>query len=130
MEEKDYLKKQIDQLARALATLIGKVLGVTIVNEIKKVQVIDDFERLTSLDLESIINSKEDAIIPLLLDKGISNEAIEKIAIFLYHYANRFDKDAFISINLRVKEMYEYLKSNQTSISYDLSLLATKLNLS
>ena len=86
MESKDYIQREIDKLVKALASLIGLVLNNSLDDNQTKKKLDTDFEHLIGLN----INSNESELLQSLLDKNVSNNDIEKLAIFFYRYGNRF----------------------------------------
>ena len=82
MENKDYIQREIDRLAKSLALLIGIVINKSLDDNEAKKKIDTDFEYLIGIN----IISNENKLLQYLLSKNVSLNDIEKLAIFFYHY--------------------------------------------
>tara|TARA_B110001452_G_C15219140_1_gene422623 strand:- start:86 stop:427 length:342 start_codon:yes stop_codon:yes gene_type:complete len=110
MENKDYIQREIDRLAKSLDD-----------NEAKK-KIDTDFEYLIGIN----IISNENKLLQYLLSKNVSLNDIEKLAIFFYHYGNRFSSNPNPFFH-KAKQLTNYLIENQSTASYELSLLISNI---
>jgi len=122
MESKDYIQREIDRLAKALALLIGIVINKSLDDNEAKKKLDANFEHLIGI---SII-SNEDKLLQYLLLKRVSLNDIEKLAIFFYHYGNRFPSNPN-PFFYKAKFLADYLIKNQSAASYELSLLISNI---
>jgi hypothetical protein len=119
MEERDYLKKQIDQLGRVLGKILSDLMvlknqgnisqGIEITNQAVKSEL--DYE------LEALLDIPTDIFIQTLIKhKDVSNENLEKLAEIFLLIA---DNTAVINKNMYEKclVIYEYLEKTENVYS-------------
>jgi hypothetical protein len=124
MEEKDYLKKQTDIIAKALADMLNKLNSS--LYETEEEQTIDnDFYEVLEIKLDEFLNMDTGKMIEFLHNKKIRPAAMEKLAIFLYQYYLKILPDDN-RVVLKVKALFEELKG-QSQISFESILIIQNL---
>jgi len=120
MEKQDYLKRQIDQLGKVLAELLGKITGSgknTDASETLEIvsQVLD--ENL-NWDIEQLLNIPEDNFIDTIKDNQLLDDVnIETLADVLVEVAehNPSNEEELLK---RALLMYEYLEQSNKTFSF------------
>ena len=82
MEQRDYLKKQIDELAQVLGKLLSELLQLKKEGKTKESLELTNQTLKTSLtqDLDELLAIPDESFISQLKAKKIKNEAMEKLA--------------------------------------------------
>jgi len=120
MEKQDYLKRQIDQLGKVLAELLGKITGSgknTDASETLEIvsQVLD--ENL-NWDIEQLLNIPEDNFIDSIKENQLLDDVnIETLADVLVEVAehNPSNEEELLK---RALMMYEYLEKSNMTFSF------------
>lgn len=106
MERRDFVEKQIDQLGRALAAMINKLLkgtnhGVSIESDM--IQSVQDG---ISIDLEKVSKLSQDELMEFLInERGYSLENLEKLAkviTLIRNHGSSLSEDSLKSIELSI----------------------------
>ncbi len=136
MERRDFVEKQIDQLGRALAAMINKLLkgtnhGVSIESDM--VQSIQDS---LSIDLEKVSKLTHDELMEFLInERGYSFENLEKLAkvitlirnhgtslsedslkrieLSILNHLTKIDKDFFFERQMRIDHLKKSIATNE-----------------
>lgn len=129
MEQRDYLKKQIDQFGKVLGKIYSDLLGLKNDGQIFAV-----FERTNQalkneldFDIQDILNTPTDRLLDTLIEqKKISNDNLDKLAeIFLLIADNRpGDNKGLYEKSLAI---YDYLQSFEITFILDRQLKITKI---
>jgi hypothetical protein len=121
MEERDYLKKQIDQLGRVLGNILSDLMGLKNQGNISQGIEITNQAVKSELDfdLEALLDIPTDIFIETLTKhKNVSNENLEKLAEIFFLIA---DNTAVINKNIYEKclVIFEYLEKAENVYSLD-----------
>lgn len=118
----DRLKKQIDQLGKALARILSDLLelkaqgrfddGIEITNQTLKTELGLDLEKLTSIEPDDIINV-------LKTEKGVSNDSLSQLADLLLLIADETEAGDNMNLYQNCLVIYEYLEKNESVYSLD-----------
>jgi len=121
MEQRDYLKKQIDQLGKVLAKALSDLLGLKNSGQITAGLVITNQTLKNELDfnVKDLIDTPTDTFIDTLTtDKNITHENLEILAEILLLIAENRQKD-----NKKLFEkclmIYTYLEKAETVYSVE-----------
>ena len=123
MEQRDYLKRQLDQLGKVLEKLFSDLLGkksqgkisegIEMTNQAFKEQLSMNAEELVAIQTDNFINT-------LITEKGLNNENLNKLADILLLIAdNNQDKDKKL-IYEKCLAIYKYLEKAETVYSLDI----------
>jgi hypothetical protein len=121
MEQRDYLKKQIDKLGQVLSKLFSDLLilknsgqinaGLEITNQTLKNELDYDVQGLLDISTGKFIDT-------LTIQKGLSIENLENLAeILLLNAENREDDNKILFEKCLI--IYEYLEKNTSIYSLD-----------
>lgn len=132
MEQRDYLKRQIDQLGKVLGKVIADLLGLRQGNaSLKGVEIVSQaFKDEIDLDLELLLSVETDDLIDFLITgKGFNEENLDKLAEILFMISNDMTSDNPLrnSFFKRCLVIYEYLEMTQQTYSFDRSLRLKKI---
>lgn len=132
MEQRDYLKRQIDQLGKVLGKVIADLLGLRQGNaSLKGVEIVSQaFKDEIDLDLELLLSVETDDLIDFLItEKGFNEENLDKLAEILFMISNDMTSDNPLrnSFFKRCLVIYEYLEMTQQTYSFDRSLRLKKI---
>lgn len=125
MESRDYLKKQIDQAAQAVGSILNDYLGNNPVQDLEMVE--KAFSEELALNLEEILSLENPDFIQLIQkERGWSHEALEGLADLFFKMASDA-KGSLIHKQCAGKSLhlYEFLYRSQVSFSFD---WITKMN--
>jgi len=121
MEQQDYLKKQIDQLARALGRIFSDLLrlknkgqindGIEIANQTLKGELNLDIQDLLEIPAEKFMST-------LRTQKNLTNDSLEKLAEILLLIADK-EQDNNKKIHEKCLTIYEYLEKVENAYSLD-----------
>jgi len=124
MEQRDYLKRQIDQLGKVLGEIITELLGLKSGNA--SIQGIEDVSQILKdeidLDLELLLSIEVDELIDFLItDKGFNDENLDKLADVFFMISNDLASDSSLrsSFLKRCLIIYEYLEMTQQTYSLE-----------
>lgn len=127
----DYLKKQIDQMARVLAKLLGDIIGLKndmriseaeeIVNTVSEKDLGFNFDEVIQKENEELLNY-------LLNEKQFSTETIEAIANILYELGEIMgDKNKQLNYFKKAILLFEHLNKERKTFSFDFMLKINKM---
>lgn len=121
MEQRDYLKKQIDQFAEALAKLLSDLSllkkenerseFIELTNQTLKAQMDQDLEELLSISDETFVN--------ILKTKKIKNEGLDKLAEVLLFIADKEEPVEAKRLYKKSLLLFEKLESVEPIYSMD-----------
>lgn len=121
MEQRDYLKKQIDQLGQVLAKLFSNLLGLKnggqinvgleITNQTLKSELNFDIQDLLDIPTDNFVDT-------LTTQKGLTNENLEKLAEILLLVEDN-QQDNYKKLYERCLTIYEYLEKAENIYSLD-----------
>jgi hypothetical protein len=127
MPQEDYLKKQFDRLARALAKILADLLGlkydVDLNQELKIISELNEAE--LGFDLMEILDLPDDQFIEnLRIEKNFGNENFEILAdIFLFLIENSSNTEQNKVKKKRLAEkcriIWEYLEKSESAYSLE-----------
>lgn len=133
MEDSDYLKKQIDQVTKALGKMLSALLGLKDQGKINEgIEATDQSLKQTlDFDLEGLTAIPTDAFIRTLQEKKkFSNEDFDRLAEIFLLIADELDEpDNKKSIDLYNKclMIYEHLNATGSTYSLDRHMKADRI---
>ena len=124
MEERDYLKRQLDQLGRVLGMLIARLLKTNPEGQIENQSFVNQaLNNELQLDIPTIIDMESEYLLfTLTNEKNVNNDNLEKLAYLFLLLAE--DEDNLNEIerkNLLKKSLiiYEYLQETSDTFSFE-----------
>ena len=121
MEQRDYLKKQIDQLGQVLAKIFSDLIGLKNSGQIiTGIEITDQtLKNELDFDLQDLLDIPTDKFIDTLTtQKGLTNENLDKLAEILLLVADNLEDD-----NKKLFEkcliIHEYLEKVDSIYSLD-----------
>ncbi|MDD3875557.1 MAG: hypothetical protein PHT69_02990 [Bacteroidales bacterium] len=124
MEQRDYLMRQVNQLARVLGKVLFDLLGLKNSGEIIESINITTLSLMSELDidLDELVSIKRDELIHTLIDKmGFNNENLETLSEILMQMGDNFFKinnlnkgESYCQTSLFI---YEYLEKADNTYS-------------
>ena len=124
MERRDLIQKQIDQLGKALAGLLSRLLNLKSQEEVSSAIMGADqgIKDELNLSVEEILQILPNDLIDILKgEKNISNENLDKLAELLFTIAGMKQAIGENSDKLfkQCLTIYEYLEKVETTYSYE-----------
>jgi hypothetical protein len=123
MGQEDHLKRQIDQLARALAKLLLKLMNAPVYEQnVLEETVSKTLKTEMDLDLSDLVSIPEEKIIATLQTRGLSNNHFTTLSEILYHVVVQPDISIELkaSLSRRILLIFDYL--NEHSSTYSLAI--------
>lgn len=121
MEQRDYLKKQIDQLGQVLAKLFSELIGLKNSGQFNAgIELTDQtLKNELDFDVQGLLDIPTDKFIDrLVAQKGLTNENLDKLAEILMFIAdNREDNNK--QLFEKCLTIYEYLEKIDSIYSLD-----------
>ncbi len=126
MESRDFLKKQIDQVAQALGQMLNDFLGNSPVRKTEGIK--QAFTEKLNLDFqELLLLTPEELKTHLIDEKKWSDTAIEHLADLFFSLSNESNSGALNKVYAeKALALYEYLYKQQKSFSFE---WLTKINI-
>jgi hypothetical protein len=121
MEQQDYLKRQIDQLAQALGKMLSGIIGLKNKGQVNEGIEIA-YQTLKSeidLDIQKLVDGPNDFIDTLITEKNFNNESLEKLADILLTIADNRQDDNTKTLYKKCLTIYEYLEKAENVYSID-----------
>lgn len=121
MEQQDYLKRQIDQLAQILGKMLSGIIGLKNKGQVSEGIEIA-YQTLKSevgLDIQKLVDGPNDFIDTLITEKNFTNESLEKLADVLLTIADHKQDDTTQTLYQRCLTIYEYLEKAENVYSID-----------
>lgn len=122
MEQEDYLKRQIDQLARVLGKALTNLLGlknkgqasfgIEISNQILKEELDFDIQELIDINTEDFIQT-------LRTEKHFTNENLDRLAEIFFVLADGQAEKDNRGLYEKCLTIYEYLENADKTYSFD-----------
>ncbi|MFN5985103.1 MAG: hypothetical protein ACK476_15190 [Fluviicola sp.] len=121
MEERDYLKKQIDQMGQVFAKMLSSLLGLKNNGQVNEGLEMSNQTLKKELDftIQELIDLPTDELIEYLtVQKNLTNENLDKLSeILLFHAENsQVEKEKLYK---RCLMIYEYLDSVESIYSLE-----------
>ena len=131
MEEKDYIKKQIDVLGRILGKLLANLIGnknngeivggIEITNQILNEKLNLSIEKISLIPEEEFVNF-------LKTEKEFTNENLEQLAeILMLNVKNVIDEITKIKLYRKYLILLEYIEKNDKTYSLERHLKIEKV---
>jgi hypothetical protein len=119
MGQEDRLKKQIDQLAKALAKMLAKLAGIKQANTAEAVeQVNQNLKNELNLNLDELAGLPDDQLISILtIDHQLNNGHLSQLADILYTSA-KLQSEGSDQLSQKALILYRHLAA--TSKNYSL----------
>lgn len=122
MEQEDYLKRQIDQLARILGKILTDMLGLMNQGQLSAgIQMsIQALKEELDIDIQELIELETSHFIPSLqTEKGFTDKALDQLAAILLAIAdNQHDGDSK-KVYHKCLAIYEYLEKVDKTYSVE-----------
>ncbi len=122
MEQRDYLKRQIDQLGIVLGKIAANLLGIKNQGQISSgIEIANQmFKEELDIDIEELIHFPEDNFIHILqAEKGFNDQNLEKLTdILLFIAANEPNQDQ-TSLYKKCLILHAYLEKVENIYSLD-----------
>ncbi len=121
MEQRDYLKKQIDQLGQVLAKILSDLIGLKNRGELNTgIEMTNQtLKNELDFDLQDIVDIPTDKFIDTIKgQKDLTNENIEKLAEILFVIADN-QVDGNKNLYQKCLAIYAYLENVENSYSLD-----------
>jgi len=124
MEERDYLKRQLDQLGRVLGMLIARLLGTNPEGQMESQAFVNQaLNDELQLDIPKIIDMESEYLLfTLTNEKNLNNDNLEKLAyLFLLLTEDENNLNESERKNLLQKSLiiYEYLQATSDTFSFE-----------
>jgi hypothetical protein len=122
MEQEDYLKKQIDQLARILGKILTDMLGLKNQGQVgagieMSIQALKDE---LDIDIQELIELETSHFIPSLQsEKGFTDVALEQLASLLLAFADNQQYGDSKKVYRKCLAIYEYLEKVDKTYSVE-----------
>jgi hypothetical protein len=131
MERRDYLKKQIDELGRALGKLLEKLAGKRAIEVIGDKLMEQNLAGREDFSLRQIVDRyKQGELNQLIKEKEISSDHLNQLAEIFSTLADSFEKDenekAFLYYQIAL-DFYQLLNNNQSVYSLDVDFRIQKI---
>lgn len=130
MEQQDYLKRQIDLLARMLGKVLAHLVGlknkgdvsegIEITNQILKDELDLDLDELSAVDTNKFVSK-------LTGEKGFNNDSLDKLAEILLLVADSRQRKERKILLEKCLAIYVYLQNTETTYSLDRFMKIEKL---
>ncbi|BEH00357.1 hypothetical protein [Bacteroides sedimenti] len=123
IEEKDYLKRQIDMFSKVLAKCISILLGIKGDKHLNSgiESVCQILESELDIDINSFILVDDDSLVDtLMIEKGFNNANLDSIAEILMLFADNvsmIDNEKAKILRKKSLVIYEYLEINESTYS-------------
>lgn len=121
MEERDYLKKQIDQMGQVFAKMLSSLLGLKNNGQVNEGLEMTNQTLKKELDftIQELIDLPTDELIEYLTaQKNLTNENLDKLSEILLFYAENSQVEKEKLYN-RCLTIYEYLDSVESIYSLE-----------
>lgn len=122
MEQDDYLKRQIDQLARILGKILTEMLGFKNQGKVgagieMSIQALKDE---LDIDIQELIELETSHFIPSLqTEKGFTDKALDQLAAILLAIADNQHDGNSKKVYRKCLAIYEYLEKVDKTYSLD-----------
>lgn len=135
MEDSDYLKKQIDQVTKALGKMLPALLGLKDQGKINEgIEITDQsLKQMLGFDLEGLAAIPTDAFIRTLQEKKkFSNADFDRLAEIFLLIADELDNEdpynkKSTDLYNKCLTMYEYLNTTGSTYSLDRHMKADRI---
>ena len=119
MPQEDYLKRQIDQFAKALAKLLLKLTGLKNTNNSERVQIVNEvLEREAQITIEGLLDIPANDFVPMLLQTSkLNNEQLELLGDVLSAISDGHPMEK--ELLRRTQSILEYIHSNSGTYSLE-----------
>lgn len=122
MEQRDYLKKQFDQLGRVLGKMLAILLELKTQGKVEETLAVymESFIENVNLDIDELLLIEDaDFIAELTRNKCFSNESLLTLAEIFLNIANTCELAMSPKLYLKSLVIYEYLQNIESVFSTD-----------
>lgn len=135
MEQQDYLKRQIDQMAKVLGKIIADITGLKDQGKVNEGMEIADqtLKSELSLNMDDLLNIPKNEFIDTLINKKqVHNENLEQFAEMLSELADGWLKqdagEKAKDLYEKALAIYEYLEETGSAFSFGRNMKKQNIN--
>ena len=127
MEQEDYIKRQIDQLGRALGKILADLIGLKTGGEMSEgIEEADQaLKNALNLKIDDLISIPAEKFIQTLQEAGkLNNDNLDKLADLLFLIAEELDQnepenEKIKNLYIRSLIIYEHIDKTSSTYSFD-----------